>query len=245
MRPADKLRDIRDGAQRGLVLSILPSGRKQWTLRYRIAGKQRRLVLGEYPGLTLSRARDEAEEARNRIRKGADPAAERRSAKAPVKDTVSALADDYLQKHARKLKRSAAEDERALRVEVLPSWKDRRVRDLTRRDVRTLIERIADRGSPVMANRVLALVRKMLNFAVDHDWIEANPASRVAKPARELSREKVLSDDELRRLWRLLERFPATSERQAPGRKRASANPNDPLCPVGPTLAALLKVRTR
>ena len=55
-----------------------------------------------------------------------------------------------------------------------------------------LIERIADRGSPVMANRVLALIRKMLNFAVDHDWIEANPASRVAKPARELSREKVL-----------------------------------------------------
>jgi hypothetical protein len=47
--------------------------------------------------------------------------------------------------------------------------------------VRLLIEAIADRGSPVMANRVLALVRKMLNFAVDYDWIDANPASRVAK----------------------------------------------------------------
>jgi hypothetical protein len=64
--------DVRDGRQRGLVLTVLPSGRKQWTLRYRIAGRQRRLVLGDFPVLTLSRARDEAEEARNEVRKGRD-----------------------------------------------------------------------------------------------------------------------------------------------------------------------------
>jgi hypothetical protein len=105
LEPGPKARDIRDGAQRGLLLTILPSGRKQWTLRYRNAGKQRRLILGEYPGLTLSRARDDAEDARNRIRKGADPAAERRAAKAPAENTVGALADNYLQKHAHKFKR--------------------------------------------------------------------------------------------------------------------------------------------
>jgi integrase len=243
LTPTAKPRDVRDGSQRGLVLTILPSGRKQWTLRYRRGGKQRRLVLGEYPGLTLSRARDEAEDVRNQVRKGADPAAERRAARVPSGSTVGSLAEDYLRKHARIFKRSAAEDQRALTIEVLPHWNDKAVKELTRRDVRALVERIADRGSPVMANRVLALIRKMLNFAVDHDWIEANPASRVARPSRESSRERVLSDEELRRLWRLLRHFPTTAEKQAPGRKRASAEPDDPLCPVSPTLAALAQVR--
>ena len=116
------------------------------------------------------------------------------------------------------------------------------MRELTRRDVRALIERIAERA-PVMANRVLAVVRKMLNFAVDHDWIDANPAARVKKPAPEASRDRVLTVDEVRRLWRLLSHFPTTTERPAPGRKRAQGKTDDPLCPVSRWLAAALKVR--
>jgi integrase len=83
----------------------------------------------------------------------------------------------------------------------------------------------------------------MLNFAVDHDWIEANPAARIKKPGREISRERVLNDDEIRRVWLLLERFPATPERPAPGRKAAKGSEADPICPVSPALAAALKIR--
>jgi integrase len=72
----------------------------------------------------------------------------------------------------------------------------------------------------------------MLNFAVDHDWIEANPAAHITKPTREGSRERVLTDDEIRRLWRALEHFPTTEERPAPGRKAAKGDKDDPLCPV-------------
>jgi site-specific recombinase XerD len=57
--------------------------------------------------------------------------------------------------------------------------------------VRALIERKAERA-PIAANRLLAVIRKMLNFGVDHDWIEANPAARVAKPAPEQSRPRAL-----------------------------------------------------
>ena len=117
------------------------------------------------------------------------------------------------------------------------------MRELTRRDVRALIDRVVDRGAPIQANRVLALVRKMLNFAVDEDWIEGNPAARVTKPSPENSRERVLSDDEIRRLWRVLEHFPTTEERPAPGRKAAKGTKDDPICSVSPALAALLKVR--
>jgi integrase len=158
-------------------------------------------------------------------------------------DTVAALAKDYLKLHAQLFKRSASEDARILTADVLPVWGDRSVRDLTRRDVRALLQSIVDRGAPVMANRVLALVRKMLNFAVDQEWLDANPASRVKKPTPEVSRERVLTDDELRRVWRLLSHFPTTVERPAPGRKASTGSREDPICPVGSALAAALKVR--
>lgn len=242
LQPGPTPIDVRDGELRGLILTVLPSGRKQFSIRYRVRGRQRRLVLGEYPGLSLAQARKHARKAQTGIDEGRDLAGERQAAKLARTDTVKALVDDYLAKHARPFKKSADEDARVLTVDVLPTWGDRSVRDLTRRDVRALIEGIATRA-PIMANRTLALVRKMLNFAVDHDWIEANPAARVQKPAPETSRERVLTDDELRRFWRVLSHPPTTADRPAPGRPRANGAGDDPLCPISARLAALLKVR--
>jgi len=139
--------------------------------------------------------------------------------------------------------RGRVEEERIVNVEILPRWKDRSVRDLTRRDVRALVEPIADRGSPIMANRTLAVVRRMLNFGMRRDWLEGNPAALIDKPGRERSRDRVLTDDEIRRLWRLLSRQPTTEERPAPGRTRARGTADDPICPVAPAMAAAIKMR--
>jgi integrase len=243
LQKSDTPVEIRDGDTRGLILTVLPSGRKQFAVRYRRAGKQRRLLLGEYPAVTLAVARKRARKAQSVIENGEDPAAVRQAAKKAPTDTVKSLAEDYLKRHARKFKKSAEADDWLLTTNILPKWGGRSVRELTRRDVRTLVEAIADRGAPVLANRALALVRKMLNFAVDHDYIDANPAARLARPTREVSRDRVLTDDEVRRFWRILEHFPTTEERPAPGRKAAKGKKADPLCPVSPALAALLKVR--
>ena len=88
-----------------------------------------------------------------------------------------------------------------MRLRRRPRWRHRKVKDLTRRDVRDLIEAIADRGAPIMANRTLALVRKMLNFGIERDWIDANPAALLKKPGVEHSRDRVLTADEIRQLW--------------------------------------------
>jgi integrase len=212
-------------------------------VRYRYHGTQRRLVLGEYPALSLAKARDAAEDARTEIRNGRDPAGERQAARNEPTDTVAALVTDYVAKHVRVKQRGRVEEERILNVEILTHWKERSVRDITRRDVRALVERIADRGSPIMANRTLAVVRRLLNFGVRHEWVDANPAALIDKPGREQSRDRVLSDDEIRRLWRLLSRQPTTEERAAPGRKRALGTPDDPICPVAPPLAAAVRMR--
>jgi integrase len=244
LRSADDQQvDYWDQDHPGFGLRVAAGGRKTWIVMYRHKGRLRRESLGTYPALSLADARDEALQTVARVAKGEDPARDRRAAKAPARDTVAALAEDYMAKHARKFKRSADEDQRILNVYVLPSWKHRSVKELTRRDVRALVEGVADRGAPIMANRVLGVVRKMLNFAIDHDWLDANPAARVAKPSPEVSRDRVLTDEELRRLWRLLGRFPTTAERPAPGRKGATGDDDDPIFPFSPVMAALLKMR--
>jgi integrase len=243
LKPGSIPIDVRDGEQRGLILTVLPSGRKQFTVRYRLRGKQKRLILGDYPGLSLAKARKRARHELTAIDGGADPAGALQTAKRAPTDTVEALAADYLKRHAA-AKRTASEDTRILNVDVLPYWRERSVRELTRRDVRALLERVSDRGAPIMANRVLAVVRKMLNFAVEHDWIDANPAGLIKRPGEEASRERVLTDDEIRRVWRLLEHFPTTpEEKQAPGRARAKGTTDDPLCPISNAHAAILQLR--
>ena len=97
---------------------------------------------------------------------------------------------------------------------MLRAWRHRRVQDITRRDIRQLLDRKAE-TSPVMANRLLAWIRRLLSFALDREWITANPAWRMAKPGEEKSRDRVLSRDELRLLWAALQE---TEARDADGR---------------------------
>jgi integrase len=242
IQPPGKSLDVRDGST-GLVLTVLASGRKQFSIRYRFRGKQRRLMVGEYPSVSLAEARKRARQAFAAIDNGRDPVAEQKAAKARPTDTVEELAKEYVKKHVRVKQRGWKEEERVLNVDVLPFWKDRSVRELTRRDVRALVAPIVDRGSPIMANRVLAVVRRMLNYGIRNDWLEANPASLIDKPGREVSRERVLTDDEIRRVWQLLSRQPTTAERAAPGRKRATGTEDDPVCPIAPAMAAAIKMR--
>src|SRR5260370_162777 len=82
-----------------------------------------------------------------------------------------------------------------------------------------------------------------LAAGIRNDWLDANPASLIDKPGREVSRERVLTDDEIRRVWQLLARQPTTAERAARGRERAKGTPEDPICPVAPGLADAIKLR--
>jgi integrase len=74
---------------------------------------------------------------------------------------------------------------------------NRSVRDIKRREVIEIIERITDRGSPVMANRVLATMRKFFNWCVNRGILEVSPLAGISPPTRERSRERVLSDKEI------------------------------------------------
>ena len=199
LRPLNERREYADDLVPGLALRVTPTGDKTWAVRFRVNGRQRRLTLAPYPTMSLAKARKAARNALLGASTGADPATEKQRARKG--ETFGELADEYLTRHAKPKKRSWREDDRILNAELLPRWRFRKVKEITRRDVRDLIDAIADRGAPVMANRVLALVRKMLNFAVQRDWIELNPAWKLPAPGEERTRDRVLTEQEIREVW--------------------------------------------
>jgi integrase len=208
--PAKRL-EVPDGLLPGLYLVIQPSGARSWAVRYRRNGQTRKLTLGPYPALTLAMAREHARAALEAVQAGDDPAADKRQAACAVSaapddgtsDLVSHQLDAFLTRHVR-LKgrpRYAGEVERLLEREVRPLWGSRRVQDITRADVVALLDALMDRGSPTTANRTFAAVRKFFNWLIERSVLDASPCIRVRAPHAETSRDRVLSDSELRWLW--------------------------------------------
>ncbi|HYU33300.1 MAG TPA: tyrosine-type recombinase/integrase [Thermoanaerobaculia bacterium] len=206
--------ELMDGDVPGLGLRVLPTGRKFWFLRYGPRGGRRRITFGEYPSLSLAKARDKARELLAGVKvHGRDPMAERKAARAARKKaktaTFAALAALYVEEHAKRKKRLRAwkEDERKLRVEVLPVWGSRQTAEIRRADVRELLERIAAERGGVCANRTRTLICRVFNFGIERERVEANPVYSVKRVYVEAPRERVLTEEELRVLWPLFDRL--------------------------------------
>ena len=142
------------------------------------------------------------------VAEGRNPGQERKQARALDADSVEAVAAQFVERHCRKANRprTAAETERLLRLHVLPRWRGRSVHEITRRDVLDVLDRVVDAGAPIAANRTLSAVRKMFNWCVARDIIATSPCAGVKPPTAERSRDRVLSDPELRAVWSAAER---------------------------------------
>jgi integrase len=205
-----KRREVPDGGKPGLYLVIQPSGRKSWAVRYRVNGKPRKLTLDGFPGLAT--ARRLAQDALDMVAERKDPAAEKQASKSQYglgSDLFSAVAAEFVERHAKRNTRalSAHQTERFLAREVLPKWGNKRIQEITKRHVLDLLDGIVDRGGGLSANRVLAAVRKLFNWAVQRGIITISPAAGIKAPLAETSRDRVLSDDEIRWTWLACDRL--------------------------------------
>ena len=88
-----------------------------------------------------------------------------------------------------------------MNYDVIPAWGRRKAADIVKRDVVLLLEKIVDRGSPIMANNTFAVIRKMFNWAVEKDILPNTPCTGVKPPAPKVSRERALSETEVRTFW--------------------------------------------
>jgi integrase len=204
LKPSTERREIPDGLLQGLYLVLQPSGARSWAVRYRHGGRPRKHTLGSYPAIDLAAARKLASAALRAVAEGRDPGVEKRLARSPNPDTIEAVAEAFLERHVRRTNRPStiSATERLLRSYVLPRWRGRLASEITRRDVLDVLDRVHDAGKPIAANRVLAAVRKLFNWAASRDIITASPCAGVKPLSPEQSRDRVLSDPELCDVWR-------------------------------------------
>jgi integrase len=207
--PAKGQTDYFDELLPGFGLRVSASGRRSWFLFYRVKegpkqGTQRRYTLpASAAAMGLADAREAAREVMRRVELGGDPSIEKRRQRAEraAALTVRQAAETFVERHAKARNRSWRETARILETNVSAEWGDMALEDITRADVVALIDRIAERA-PVMANRTLATLRKMLRWHVERGTLESSPAEGVSAPARERSRDRILTEDEIRWFWK-------------------------------------------
>jgi integrase len=210
----DKRREVPDGRIAGLYLVLQPSGARSWALRFRANGTPKKLTLGPYPTIDLATARKRAQEALGDVAGGKDPAADKQASRATARaertdddNRVERVAEAFIKRHVKLSGKVGAnwgaEVERLFKVEILPRIGAKRIGDIKKNDILAILDAIADRGSPITANRTLAVLKKFFTWAADaRGLIVVSPCKGVKAPASETSRDRVLGDDEIRAAWR-------------------------------------------
>lgn len=160
-----------------LMLIVRPNGGASWVLKYRLAGRRNMLGLGGWPDVSLQRAREKAQEARQAIDKGVDPVSIRRQSTAPASaapvapaGTVLQLYNDWIRK-----KRTVISDvyeqniDAAMTKDVLPEIGAMPVDAVTRADIVRILRNLESRGALVMLRRVRSYLKQMWEFALDEE----------------------------------------------------------------------------
>jgi integrase len=192
--------DVRwDGLITGFGVRIYPSGKKTYVLSYRNEKRQKRLlVLGQTNKITLDHARDLALKHLAAVADKTDPAEVKKLSR--TGRSVEKVFEEYLSRHVKENNRTWEETERLFRKDVIPALGEKLIQDVEKQDIIKLIDSIIDRGSKTMANRVLAHVRRFFNWCIERDLIETSPAEKLVKPTQEKSRDRALSEKEIKEL---------------------------------------------
>jgi len=183
--------DYFDETVPGLALRVGKG--KSWTLHYSRQGKRARLTFGAYPTLSLAAARTRALEAKTDIEAGHDP----RSAK---QDTLKAICEEYLKREA-SLRTTAWRKQQLERL-VYPSLGDRPIAEIKRSEIVRLLDAIEDGSGPVMADATLGVIRRVMNWYASRSDEFRSPIVRGMARANKQARSRILTDDELRLVWK-------------------------------------------
>ncbi|MDO9427357.1 MAG: integrase arm-type DNA-binding domain-containing protein [Methylobacterium sp.] len=191
-----------DDTLTGFGVKLNRGGSRNFLIQYRAAdGKTRRVVVGRVGTLTLDEARRRARELLVEVQSGGDPHADKAAAKAGGGVTLGSVVDLYLRQAAGRLKpRSFEQVERHLRRDWAPLVA-LPVNVVKRADVAVQLTALAADGYGVKANRARSALSALYTWAMGEGIADQNPVIGSNKPAVERSRERVLSEDEVRAVW--------------------------------------------
>ncbi|MEW2974351.1 tyrosine-type recombinase/integrase [Pseudomonas fulva] len=185
----------------GLKLLINKQGRKFFYLRYRHAGRQRSMKLGNYGELDVAEARLLALKHRAQLSNGVDP-------QAVVTEsglTFRRFIDDHYLPHAYASKRSANSDDSKFKTHLFKVFGARLLGSITRQEIQRYHDELISRRAPATANRHLALLKRCFNLAILWGYMDSNPATGIRMHTENNQSQRFLSTDEAKRLWSALD----------------------------------------
>jgi integrase len=208
LKPRANRYEVYSTGEAGFGIRVSPNGIKTWISRYKLEGKTRKHTHGTTDKYSLLEARLLHQSDRIAIRQGKDPQHEALLVKIREKQAITApdLYEEFKTKHLKDLKRPEY-PAKLIEKNVLPYWQSLKVKDITRADIKHVLNKITSRGSKVVANRTGTYLRQMLAYAEREQYIERSPYDLKRKEVggKEKSRDRYLSRAELTLFWNNLD----------------------------------------
>ena len=203
-KPKDDRYEVWDTLVSNLMVTVFPSGKKTWSVRYRSDGKRVKMKLGDYPNLALSDARRKAKDVLVSVADGENPAYEKRKdvkAKSRTRQTlqISNLLGLYEKLHLSQL-RTGYQAKTFLR-EFARDYGHLSITDFTKQDFVGLLNEIMLAGNHTKANRVYAHIKSFYSWAIGQGYLDRSPCEYIKRPYKEQSRKRFLSDQEICWFW--------------------------------------------
>lgn len=189
----------RFAAGNGLYFRVSTEGSGFWVVRYTAFGKRREITLGKYPAITLAEANLQASQIKIDVKQGIDPLAEKKRGDIYKLVTVDDLAEDWLKDCEKRLKHPHI-PRRIYTKDIAPVIGGLAIDRVNPRDIRAIIERIAESGRPTISNDALMYCKQLFRHSIKLDLRETNPADAFNvndAGGVEKSRNRALSIEEL------------------------------------------------
>ncbi len=213
-QPQEKPYRKADG--QGMYLEIMPNGSKYWRMKYRFAGKEKRLAIGVYPEISLADAREARAHARTLLKQHTDPSQAKQQAKHQIfKDadnTFQLIAEQWYARQRQTWKEQhAVKTWRRIEMHIFPYLGKYPVASITPKDIIRCVQRIEDSGAVDIAKRSYQNIKRILDYAVVEEFTDRNVALHI-KPKDILLRQEVkhnphLEEHELPKYLRAVEIF--------------------------------------
>lgn len=199
-----------DTKVRGLGLYVTRSGIKTFFVYRRVEGKPQRIVLGRCDEVSLEKAREKALAVHTQIAEGINPLEKKQAIRQEI--TFGELWELYWERHAKPYRKAACRNDESIYRLYLSAWAGKKLSLITADNIRELHQQVGRDSGTVRANHTHALIRLMLNKAIEWGWNKPNPAYAV-KRFREQSRERFLSMQEMKRFLAALDSEPCETVR--------------------------------
>lgn len=205
----------------GLSLRIFPNGRKSFQYRYKLPGWKyyKRKVYDDYPDLTLKEARKLHIEAKQKVQAGIDLNVERETriqkqiAEPKVKESYKEYHTNYLLKELKRPERQVY----YFNKDIILTIGEMYTKDVTRRHLIAILDKIVKRGAPINVNRTLSAIKRFFGFCVERGIIDDNPILQISKKSvggNEKPKMRLLRHDEIKRFWVLVDTAPFSKQVQ-------------------------------